>query len=141
MLQHEKYPKGLNLQQKVVFIHKVGPCSLQNGILFKLSLDQKLKRSLEPNQVPKVIFALHLEEAGVHFAENTTVQKIKNASYWWPTMYMNTHHFIKNCHPRQRTGAPTATSHWPRTPILPLAPFEKLGIAYIGPIKPAARSF
>lgn len=76
MLQEEKYPEGLDPEQKAVFMHKVGPYTLRNGILFKLSPDQKLKRCLEPNQVPKVISALHLEEAGGHFAVNTTVQKI-----------------------------------------------------------------
>lgn len=55
-------------------------------------------------------------------------------------MYRDTHSFIKKCDPCQRTGGPTASSHWPLTPILPLAPFEKWGIDYIGPIKPAARN-
>lgn len=37
-------------------------------------------------------------------------------------------------------GKPTATSHWPLTPILLLAPFEKWGIDFIGPIAPAAKT-
>lgn len=47
--------------------------------------------------------------------------------------------FIKACDPCQRVGKPTASSKWPLTPILPLAPFEKWGIDFIGPISPAAR--
>jgi hypothetical protein len=125
MLQYGQYPEGLDPEQKAVFMHKVGPYTIQNGIFFQLTPDQKLKRCLEPKQVPKVNSALHLEDTGGHFVVNTTLKKIKNAGYWWPTMHRDTYQFIKHCDPCQRTQAPTITSHWPFTLILPLAPFEK----------------
>lgn len=36
-------------------------------------------------------------------------------------------------------GKPTTSSKWPLTAILPLTPFEKWGIDFIGPISPAAQ--
>ena len=35
-------------------------------------------------------------------------------------------------------GAPSFQNHWPLTPIIPLAPFEKWGIDFIGPINLAS---
>lgn len=88
---------------------------------------------------PSSLSAMHIEQSGGHFAVNTTVKKIKDAGYWWPTMHQDTYQFIKSCDPCQRVGKPTASSKWPLTPIMPLAPFEKWGIDFIGPISPAAR--
>jgi hypothetical protein len=46
--------------------------------------------------------------------------------------------FVDSCNQRQRTGAPSFRNHWPLTPIIPLAPFEKWGIDFIGPISPVS---
>jgi hypothetical protein len=46
--------------------------------------------------------------------------------------------FVSSCDQCQRTGAPSFRNHWPLTPIIPLAPFEKWGIDFIGPISPVS---
>jgi hypothetical protein len=46
--------------------------------------------------------------------------------------------FVDSCDQCQRTGAPSFRNHWPLTPIIPLAPFEKWGIDFIGPISPVS---
>lgn len=120
MLLYGTYPSGLTAEERIVFLHKVGPYTLVKGVLFKLSLDQKLKRCLEPFEVPKVIYALHTETSGGHYAVNTTVRKIQDAGYWWPTMHCDTYRYIQSCDPCQRIGKPTASSKWPLTLILPL---------------------
>ena len=131
-------PKGLNLEQQTVFLHKAGPYTIYKGVLYKLAPDHTFKRCLEKNEISAVIESMHTEESGGHYALYNTVKKILNAGYWWPTMYRDTHTFIQTCDSCQRTGKPTASSHWPLTPIIPLAPFEKWGIDFIGPIDPVA---
>jgi hypothetical protein len=42
--------------------------------------------------------------------------------------------FVDSCDQCQRTGTPSFRNHWPLTPIIPLAPFEKWGIDFIRPI-------
>ncbi|OAE19816.1 hypothetical protein AXG93_4639s1000 [Marchantia polymorpha subsp. ruderalis] len=39
----------------------------------------------------------------------------------------------------KRTGRPTPTTRWPLTPIMPLAPFEKWRIDFVGPIQPVTK--
>ena len=50
-----------------------------HDILHKVMLDQRLKRCLENKEIPRVIFAMHIEAAGGHFVVNTTAQKIRDA--------------------------------------------------------------
>jgi hypothetical protein len=46
--------------------------------------------------------------------------------------------FVDLCDQCQRTGAPLFRNHWPLTPFIPLALFEKWGIDFIGPISPVS---
>jgi hypothetical protein len=46
--------------------------------------------------------------------------------------------FVNSCDQCQRTRAPLFRNHWPLTPIIPLAPFEKWGIDFVGPISPVS---
>jgi hypothetical protein len=42
--------------------------------------------------------------------------------------------FVDSCDQCQTIGTPSFRNHWPLTPIIPLAPFEKWGIDFIRPI-------
>ena len=46
--------------------------------------------------------------------------------------------FYKKCHLCQRMGQPTEQARMPHQPILPLEPFQKWGLDFVGPFKPAA---
>ena len=80
--------------------------------------------------------ALHSGPSGGHFAADTTINRIRSSGYWWSYINRDVTNFIGRCDHCQRTGAPSFRNHWPLTPIIPLAPFEKWGIDYIGPINP-----
>lgn len=82
---------------------------------------------------------MHTEHVGVHYATKNTVAKILNAGYLWPTMYKDVHDYIQQCDNCQRTGRPTPTTQWPLVPIMHLAPFEKWGIDFVGPIQAATK--
>ena len=46
--------------------------------------------------------------------------------------------YVGSCDQCQRTGTPAFQNHWPLTSIVSLAPFEKWGIDFIGPINPVS---
>jgi len=68
----------------------------------------------------------------------TTVNRIRSAGYWWPYLIRDVRTYIGGCDQCQRTGAPSFRDHWPLNPIIPIAPFEKWGVDFIGPIAPAS---
>jgi hypothetical protein len=101
-----------------------------------MGADEKLRRCLEIRDRKKVITALHSGSSGGHFASISIVNRIRSAGYWWPFLHRDVKIFVQSCDQCQRTGAPSFRNHWPLTPIIPLAPFEKWGIDFIGPIFP-----
>jgi len=130
------YPSGLSREEKMVFQAKMAPFTLIKGILFRMGPDDQLRRCLELPEQRKVMRALHSGMSGGHFAAVTTIHRIRKAGYWWPRINRDVKAFVGKCDQCQRTGAPSFRNHWPLTPIIPLAPFEKWGIDFIGPIDP-----
>ena len=135
-LRNGSYPKEFNREEKSVFQHRVAPYSIIKDVLFRMGADDRLRRCLEARYRTKVIRGLHEGPAGGHFASITTIERIRSAGYWWPTMSRDVRNFVRSCDPCQRTGNPVFRNHWPLTPIVPLAPFEKWGVDFIGPIQP-----
>jgi hypothetical protein len=133
-----QYPDRLSREEKIIFQFRMAPFCLIKGVLFRMGADDKLRRCLEPGQRQLVIRTLHEGPAGGHFAALNTVLRIRTAGYWWPHLNRDVRRFVQTCDPCQRTGNPTFRNHWPLTPIIPLAPFEKWGIDFIGPILPVS---
>ena len=137
-LTEQRYPEGLNREEKSVFQSNVAPYSLIQGILFKMGTDDTLRRCLEQRDQKRVMIALHTESSGGHFAAIITVNRIRSAGYWWPHLIRDVRMHVGSCDQCQRTGAPSFRNHWPLTPIIPLAPFEKWGIDFVDPFNPAS---
>jgi hypothetical protein len=124
-LVRSEFPDHFTREEKEVFQRMVAPYSLIKGILFKLGADEQLRRCLERSDRKKVIESLHSGNSGGHFASVNTVNRIRTVGYWWPYMNRDVKSFVDSCDQCQRTGAPSFRNHWPLTPIIPLAPFEK----------------
>jgi hypothetical protein len=133
-------PNEMNPEVAAVFMRKVRPYMLIKGVLHKEGADGRLRRCLEKSEVEAVLRALHEEDAGGHFASANTARKILDAGYWWPSIHKDVHLFVRSCDACQRTGKPRLSRNHPLTSILPLAPFEKWGIDFIGPITPVTKS-
>ena len=137
-LVNRTYPTGLSREEKSVFQNKVAPYTIIQGILFRIGANEQLKRCLEKQERKKVMRALHSGPSGGHFAAATTANRIRSAGYWWPYLVRDLRAYVGSCDQCQRTGAPAFRNHWPLTPILPISPFEKWGIDFVGLINPVS---
>ena len=131
-----QYPKGLNREEKSVFLHQMAPFTLIKSVLFKMGADEVLRRCVEEGDRRKVMRGLHSGPSGGHLAAISTIGRIRLAGYWWPSMIRDVKKFVQSCDQCQRTGTPAFRHHWPLTPVIPVAPFEKWGIDFLGPINP-----
>ena len=101
-----------------------------------MGADNQLRRCLEAKDPKKVMRAMHSGLSRGHFAAITTANQIWTSGYWWPYLIHDVRAYVGSCDQYQRMGAPSFRNHWPLTPIIPIAPFEKWGIDFIGPIAP-----
>eukprot|EP00253_Pinus_taeda_P002787 PITA_02787 len=95
-----------------------------------------LLRCLENPKAQKVLQELHDGPAGGHFGADTTAHKIIHAGYYWPTLFRDTHKYVRKCRSCQ------ISSGRQRKPAFPLQlvdieqPFDQWGLDIIGEITP-----
>eukprot|EP00253_Pinus_taeda_P016194 PITA_16194 len=99
-------------------------------------LESVLLRCLEKPEAQKVLQELHDGPAEGHFRADTTAHKIIHAGYYWPTLFRDTHEYVRKCRSCQ------ISSERQRKPAFPLQPvnidqtFEQWGLDIIGEITP-----
>eukprot|EP00253_Pinus_taeda_P036025 PITA_36025 len=87
-------------------------------------------------EAEKVLQKLHDGPAGRHYARDATAHKILRAGYYWPTMFKDSHSYVRKCQVCQTTTGRQ------RKPSLPLQPvnieqlFAQWGLDIIGEIVP-----
>ena len=85
-----------------------------------------------------VLCEAHHDIVGGHYAGDATARKIWQSGLWWPTTKKDAHEFCKQCDLCQLMGQPNKQDRMPHKLILPLEPFQKWGLDFVGPFKPPA---
>ena len=110
------------------------------GQLYKRGIDQICRRCVPEHEKNGILMEAHQGIAGGHQAAEITKRKVLQAGLWWPTLSKDAYFFTKNCDLCQRLGQPTDRDRMPIYPVIPLQPFAKWGLDFIGPIKPKSQS-
>jgi hypothetical protein len=108
------------------------------GRLYHRGIDGILRRCVDYSEVPTILEACHDSACGGHFSGCLIGQKILRAGYFWPTLFIDAEDHAKKCDACQRYARNDLHMNLPLNPSLPLVPFEKWGIDYIGHISPAS---
>jgi transposase InsO family protein len=139
-LSTNTFPLEYSEKQKQRLTYKAQPYTLIANVLYKKGKDGILRRCINPSEVSAILEGCHNDVCGGHFAGMVTAQKALQSGYWWPTLFSDAHIYVRKCDPCQRVGKPTPSKAMPLNPILAQIPFEKWGIDFVGPIKPASRN-
>ncbi len=94
---------------------------------------------MQPKQVSTILQELHGRVVGVHFSFDIIMQKILDASYWWPMMNRNVYEYYLTCDQCQRRGNLLTQNLTKLVTTLPKKPFQKWGLDFIRLIKPTSK--
>ena len=104
--------------------------------LFRRGADEFLRRCVSETEVESILVACHDSACGGHFSGQLTGQKILRAGYFWPTLFQDAHEYVRKCDTCQRYARNDLRMKLPLHVSLPLVPFERLDIDFIGEVHP-----
>eukprot|EP00253_Pinus_taeda_P021759 PITA_21759 len=107
-----------------------------DDVLFRQNYDSILLRFLEKPEAQKVLQELHDGPAGGHFGADTTAHKIIHVGYYWPTLFRDTHEYVRKCRSCQISSGRQRKPAFPLQPVNIEQPFEQWGLDIIGEITP-----
>jgi len=83
--------------QKQHLVVRAADYQLIAGHLYKIGLDQILKRCVPQHERKAILWECHVGVAGGHLGNKTTVRKILHVGLWWPTIHKDSKAFAKEC--------------------------------------------
>ena len=96
--------EGMSTKKKKILAMKAAPYSLVNGFLYKMGLDDFLKRCALEHERDNIMHEAHYGHAGGHLQADTTANKIQQSGLWWPTLHRDCKNFVSQCDRCQRLG-------------------------------------
>ena len=105
--------------------------------LFRRGSDGLLRGCVYKTKVQSILFACHDSACcSGHFSGQLTCQKILMTGYFWPTLFQDAHDYVKNCDVCQMYAWNDLRMEMPLHVSIPLVPFEKWSIDYVGEVYP-----
>nr|GFA12943.1 reverse transcriptase domain-containing protein [Tanacetum cinerariifolium] len=96
--------KGISSQQKNKFFKDVKYYFWDDPFLFKICVDQAIRRCVHGKEALDILEACHNGPTGGHHGANLTAKKVFDSGFFWPTIYNDAHELVKNCDSCQRQG-------------------------------------
>ena len=85
-LENGQAPEGMSDKKKKILAMKVAPYSIINGFLYKLGLDEVIRRCVLEYERESIMHEAHYGLAGGHFQSDTTGKKIQHLGLWCPAL-------------------------------------------------------
>jgi hypothetical protein len=109
------------------------------GKLYKLGLDNILRRCVLDQERQYILWECHNGVAGGHVGGNATTQKFLQDGLWWATLFKYAKAYARSYDICQRVGNPSRWDEFPLHPVRALQAFEKWAVEFIGQINPIAK--
>nr|GEU64319.1 reverse transcriptase domain-containing protein [Tanacetum cinerariifolium] len=105
------------VDQKNKFFKDVKHYFWDDPFLFKIYVDQVIRRCVHGQEAIDILKACHYRPIGGHHGPNYTAEKVFNSRFYWPTIYHDAHDLVKSCDACQRQGKISQRDEMPKNSI------------------------
>nr|GEV13399.1 reverse transcriptase domain-containing protein [Tanacetum cinerariifolium] len=88
---------GMSSQHKNKFFKDVKHYFWDDPFLFKICVDQVIRRCVQSQEAIDILKACHYGPIGGHHGPNYTANKVFDSGFYWPTIYRDAQDLVKNC--------------------------------------------
>ncbi|CAM8972671.1 unnamed protein product [Rhodiola kirilowii] len=128
-----KFPPSYSKAQCLKLKHDSKYYVWDDPYLWKIGVDQILRRCIPDNEIASVISFCHEHACGGHFGPRRTARNILDSGFFWPHVFRDAYNHCKRCDKCQRVGNISARNEMPQVPILVNDVFDIWGIDFMGP--------
>nr|GFB96736.1 reverse transcriptase domain-containing protein [Tanacetum cinerariifolium] len=125
--------KGMSSQQKSKFFKDVKHYFVNDPFLFKICVDQVIKRCVHSQEAIDFLKSCHYGPTGRHHGLNYTAKKVFDSGFYWPIIYRDAQDLVKNYDVYQRQGKISQRDEMPQNSIKVYEIFDIWGIDFMGP--------
>nr|GEV27997.1 reverse transcriptase domain-containing protein [Tanacetum cinerariifolium] len=101
--------------------------------LFKMCPDDMIQRCVYKAETRKILDECHHGPTGGHYGPFTTIKKVFNAGFYWPTIFKEAHTLVQNRDACQCSGSLLRRDEIPQNSIQVSEIFNIWGIDFMGP--------
>nr|GEX64357.1 reverse transcriptase domain-containing protein [Tanacetum cinerariifolium] len=130
--------KEMSSQQKNKFFKDVKHYFWDDPFLFKLCVDQVIRRCVHGQEAIDILKACHYGPIEGHHGPNYTAKKVFDSGFYWPTIYHDAQDLVKNYEVCQRQGKISQRDEMPQNSIQVCEIFDVWVIDFMGPF-PSSR--
>nr|GEW93367.1 DNA-directed DNA polymerase [Tanacetum cinerariifolium] len=123
---------GMSSQQKSDFFKDVKHYFWDDPFLFKICVDQVIRRCVHSQEAIDILKACHYGPTGRHHGPNYTAKKVFNSGFYWPTIYRDAQDLVKNFDVCQCQDKISQRDEMPQNSIQVCEIFYVWGIDFMG---------
>nr|GEY04598.1 reverse transcriptase domain-containing protein [Tanacetum cinerariifolium] len=124
--------KGMLSQQKKKFFKDVKLYFWDDPYLFKIYVDQVIRRCVHGQEAIAILTACHNVPTGRHHCANFTAKELFDYGFYWPTIYRDAHDLVTRCDAFQCQGKISQHDEMPQNSIQVCEIFDVWGIDFMG---------
>nr|GFB21385.1 reverse transcriptase domain-containing protein [Tanacetum cinerariifolium] len=122
----------MSSQQKNKFFKDVKHYFLDDPFLFKVCMDQLIRRSVHGQEAIDILKACHNGPTEGQHGSNYTAKNVFDSGFYWPTIYRDAHDLVKSCDSYQRQGKISQRDEMTQNAIQVCEIFDVWGIDFMG---------
>ena len=89
-------PKDFNWHQRKKFLHDVRFYIWDDPYLFKIGVDNLLRRCVTKEESRSILWHCHNSPYGGHYIGDKTIAKILQSGFFWPSIFNDAHKHVTN---------------------------------------------